>query len=260
MIPRATYRLQFNRDFTFADAAALVPYLAALGVSHLYASPWLKARGGSTHGYDIVDHGAFNPELGGEAGFEGLSEALSKHELGHVLDFVPNHMGVAQAENAWWMDVLEWGRASPHAHHFDIDWSPPQAALRDKLLLPVLGHAYGDVLEAGELKVLFDPKNGTFSVRYHDHRFPLAPCSYATPIRLAMAADIGVAAALESFATGFARLDIRGDTGDRRIAQVRGEADALKARLAAETSLHAALRRGAAALAGVRRKPQTFRP
>jgi len=258
MTPRATYRLQFNRDFTFADAAALAPYLASLGVSHLYASPWLKARAGSTHGYDIIDHNTVNPELGGEAGLQRLDKALSKHDLKQILDFVPNHMGVAQAENAWWMDVLEWGRASPCADYFDIDWSPPDPDLRNKLLLPVLGKPYGATLEAGELILRFDPSNGTFSVWYDDHRFPLAPHSYATPLRAAMVADSEAALALEPLAAAFERLRIRAGASARRIAQTRKESDALKARLASYTSLHPALERGAAALAGVSGKPQTF--
>ena len=114
-IPLATYRLQLTKDFGFDDAAALVPYLKELGISHLYASPFLKARPGSTHGYDIVDHDRLNPELGGEEGFARLSDALKRHDLGLILDFVPNHMGVGHADNAWWLDVLEWGQKSPHA-------------------------------------------------------------------------------------------------------------------------------------------------
>ena len=121
-IPIATYRLQLTADFNFDAAANVVPYLKALGITHLYASPFLKARKGSTHGYDIVDHTQFNPELGGEAGFERFSAALRQHDLGLILDFVPNHVGVHFADNPWWLDVLEWGSASPHAASFDIDW------------------------------------------------------------------------------------------------------------------------------------------
>ena len=114
-IPTATYRLQFSADFDFNAAAAVVPYLKALGITHVYASPFMKARKGSTHGYDIVDHTQFNPELGGEEGFKRLSTALKQHDLGLILDFVPNHVGVHFADNPWWLDVLEWGPASPHA-------------------------------------------------------------------------------------------------------------------------------------------------
>ena len=121
-VPLATYRIQLTRDFGFDDAAALVPYLKQLGITHLYASPFLKARPGSMHGYDIVDHDRLNPELGGDEGFARLSAALKNHGLGLILDFVPNHMGVGRSDNAWWLDVLEWGQRSPHAAAFDIDW------------------------------------------------------------------------------------------------------------------------------------------
>jgi hypothetical protein len=121
-VPIATYRLQLTGAFGFDHAAALVPYLNALGVSHLYASPFLKARAGSQHGYDIVDHNALNPELGGEEGFARLSAALAQEDIGLILDFVPNHMAVGGADNAWWLDVLEWGPKSSHAPYFDIDW------------------------------------------------------------------------------------------------------------------------------------------
>ena len=114
-VPIATYRVQFTPDFGFDHAAAIVPYLKALGITHLYASPFLKARSGSTHGYDIIDHNAFNPELGGEDGFLRLSAALAKADIGLILDFVPNHMGVHHADNAWWLDMLEWGPKSPNA-------------------------------------------------------------------------------------------------------------------------------------------------
>ena len=164
-VPDATYRLQFHKGFRFADAIRLIPYLARLGISHLYASPFLKARPGSMHGYDVIDHNAVNPEIGTEAELRKLIEALREHGMGLVPDLVPNHMGVLHADNAWWLDVLEKGRASSYARYFDIDWS------RGKLLLPVLGKHYGEALEAGELKL--ENKGGRWSVRYFDHRFPL---------------------------------------------------------------------------------------
>ena len=128
-IPRATYRLQFHKGFGFWDAAALAPYLARLGISHVYASPYLKARPGSTHGYDIVDHGQLNPELGDELAFRDMVTAFRDSGLGQVLDFVPNHMGVGGADNPWWLDVLEWGPASEYAGWFDIDWDPDRRYL-----------------------------------------------------------------------------------------------------------------------------------
>jgi (1->4)-alpha-D-glucan 1-alpha-D-glucosylmutase len=169
-VPVATYRFQFHKGFRFKDAIALVPYLAGLGVSHLYASPFLKARPGSTHGYDVIDHNQVNPEIGTEAELNQLIKKLKTHGLGMILDLVPNHMGVLHADNAWWLDVLEKGRASPYARFFDIDWA------RGKLLLPVLGKHYGEALEAGELKVEREKsgdRRGSWSVRYFDHRFPL---------------------------------------------------------------------------------------
>jgi (1->4)-alpha-D-glucan 1-alpha-D-glucosylmutase len=163
VVPVATYRLQFHKEFRFKDAIKLVPYLASLGISHVYASPFLKARPGSTHGYDVIDHRQVNPEIGTEAELNELIQKLKTNGMGMVLDLVPNHMGVLHADNAWWLDVLEKGRASPYARFFDIDWA------RGKLLLPVLGKHYGEALE--ELKV--ERKGGKWSLRYFDHKFPL---------------------------------------------------------------------------------------
>jgi (1->4)-alpha-D-glucan 1-alpha-D-glucosylmutase len=178
-IPRATYRLQFHKEFGFADAAALAPYLARLGVSHLYASPYLKARPGSTHGYDIVDHDRLNPELGGDAAFADMVAALRQSGLGQVLDFVPNHMGVGGADNPLWLDVLEWGPDSLYAGWFDIDWDPDRRYLRDKLLVPFLGDQYGLELERGRLALKFDPAAGSFAVwAYDTHKLPICPLHY----------------------------------------------------------------------------------
>ncbi|HYS48237.1 MAG TPA: malto-oligosyltrehalose synthase [Xanthobacteraceae bacterium] len=173
MSPRATLRLQFNNGFTFDHAARLVPYFAALGVSHLYASPILTARAGSTHGYDVVDPTRVNPRLGGEDGLRRLVAALRQAGLGLVVDIVPNHMAIGR-ENPWWLDVLEHGRASRHARFFDIDWEPEDAALRGKVLLPVLGRPYGEALDAGEIALVRDETGGKLCVRYFEHMFPLA--------------------------------------------------------------------------------------
>ncbi|WP_282446810.1 malto-oligosyltrehalose synthase, partial [Aromatoleum aromaticum] len=177
-IPRATYRLQFHADFGFAAAEAVLPYLAELGISHVYAAPFLKARPGSRHGYDIIDHQAVNPEIGSEADFDRYCARLAELGLGQVLDVVPNHVGVLGADNEWWLDVLENGEASECADHFDIDWHPPFPELRGKVLLPVLGDQYGLVLEAGELTLGFSAERGEFSVHYFEHRFPVDPCDY----------------------------------------------------------------------------------
>ncbi len=173
--PRATARLQFHRGFTLDDAVPLVPYLARLGISHLYASPILKARPGSTHGYDIVDHGQINPELGGEPALRRLVAALHRAGMGLILDIVPNHMGVGGSDNAWWLDVLEWGRQSPYAAYFDIDWEPPDRSLTNRLLAPFLGAPYGEVLASGDLRLRFEAETGKIHARYFEHRFPIAP-------------------------------------------------------------------------------------
>ncbi len=177
-LPTATYRLQFNRDFTFADATRIVPYLSALGVSHVYASPFLKARAGSPHGYDIVDHNALNPEIGDQASFDAYIESLEQHGMGQIIDIVPNHMGVGGDDNAWWLDVLEHGQASRYAPYFDIDWHPANQALHNKVLLPVLGDHYGSVLESGELRLEFDSREGAFTIRYFEHLLPVDPRTY----------------------------------------------------------------------------------
>lgn len=182
-IPIATYRLQLTADFDFDAAAAVVPYLKALGITHLYASPFLKARKGSTHGYDIVDHTQFNPELGGEAGFKRLNMALRQHDLGLILDFVPNHVGVHFADNPWWLDVLEWGPTSPHAASFDIDWELLPYRARGGVLLPIIGSSYGQALERGEIELRYDAGEGSFSAWYFEHRLPIAPQRYSEILR-----------------------------------------------------------------------------
>lgn len=184
--PRATYRLQLHENFTFCDAAKIVPYLAKLGISHVYLSPIQMASIGSTHGYDIVDHSIVNPELGGEEGFRRLSKALQEKGLKILLDIVPNHMGVGGQTNDWWLSVLEWGQLSPVAHAFDIDWERPGSS--GKLIAPVLGSPYGEALERGELQLKFDEKQGSFSVWHWDHRFPISPKTYSTILEFALSA------------------------------------------------------------------------
>lgn len=178
MTPRATYRLQLHRGFGFRDAARIVPYLARLGVSHLYLSPILKARPGSLHGYDVVDHAAINPELGSDADFASLAATAGEHHLGILLDIVPNHMGVMSADNPWWLDVLENGPAAEHADHFDIDWDAQRPQMRGRLLVPVLGEPYGRALEAAQMQVGFAAATGSFSLHYYEHRLPLDPATY----------------------------------------------------------------------------------
>ena len=177
-IPQSTYRLQFNRAFTFADAILVIPYLAELGISHVYASPYLRARPGSLHGYDIVDHHQINPEIGTQQEYERFVAVLHEHGLGQILDIVPNHMGIMGGDNAWWLDVLENGEASAYADFFDIDWYPLKGELQGKVLVPVLGDQYGTVLDRGELKLTFDQTAGELSIVYFHHRFPIDPREY----------------------------------------------------------------------------------
>ena len=149
-----------------------------LWASHLYASPFLKARPGSKHGYDTVDPSLLNPEFGGEDAFARLSDALERADMGLILDFVPNHMGVGYADNAWWLDVLEWGQKSPYASVFDIDWMTLPNRRAGGVLLPILGRPYGEALEQGEIELRYDAHEGSFSLWYFDHRLPVRPSRY----------------------------------------------------------------------------------
>jgi (1->4)-alpha-D-glucan 1-alpha-D-glucosylmutase len=176
-IPSATYRFQFNKEFPLRRAVKLIPYLAHLGVSHCYASPLLKANPGSMHGYDIVNHKELNPEIGSPDELDFFVSELKRHNLGLILDIVPNHMGIG-AHNPWWMDVLENGPASIYADYFDIDWQPVNEQLHGKVLLPILGESYGSVVQTGQLKLEFKPRFGSLFLNYYDHAVPLNPVSY----------------------------------------------------------------------------------
>jgi (1->4)-alpha-D-glucan 1-alpha-D-glucosylmutase len=215
-LPRATARLQFNSDFTLADALDVVDYYADLGISHIYASPLMAARKGSTHGYDIVDPTRVNPELGGEPALRELVARLRGRGMGLLLDIVPNHMGVGGPENPWWLHVLEWGRRSTYAHWFDIDWNAADPALTGKILLPFLGAPYGEALSSGQIVLRFDETGGAFWFSHYSQRFPLAPSSYAE----VLAAD----PALRQMAAG--RLDVAAvqDAADQQAAQRQQDA------------------------------------
>ncbi|MBI6955881.1 malto-oligosyltrehalose synthase [Pseudomonas sp. CCOS 191] len=174
----ATLRLQLHSDFTLDHAVPLVPYFARLGISHLYASPILTARAGSRHGYDVVDPTRVNPELGGEAALERLVAALRQHGMGLIVDTVSNHMAVGGADNPWWQSLLAWGRRSPYAEFFDIQWHSSDPLLAGQLLLPFLGSDYGAALHNGEIPLTFDAQHGRFEVAHHEHRFPICPLDY----------------------------------------------------------------------------------
>ena len=173
-LPQSFYRLQLHKEFNFQQAAAILPYLSSLGITHCYLSPFLTARPGSSHGYDIIDHATINGEIGSREDFENFIAVLEQQRMALVLDIVPNHMGIG-SDNQWWMDVLENGQASRYARFFDINWLPEQADLAGRLLLPILGDYYGNVLEDGQLTLCFDDNSGTFFIKYFDHRFPISP-------------------------------------------------------------------------------------
>lgn len=180
--PRATYRVQLNPQFTFQQLEQIIPYLDALGISDVYASPLFSSAPGSTHGYDVSDYRKINPELGGDAAFSTLTDRLASRSLGLLVDFVPNHMGISGPFNPWWRDVLERGRKSPYAGYFDIHWNSPVSPDRARILVPLLGDHYGVVLERGELRLTYGQEE--FTVVYGDTPFPLRPRSYLRLVRL----------------------------------------------------------------------------
>jgi len=251
-IPRATYRLQLNENFTFDHAAALAPYLMALGISHVYASPFLKARAHSQHGYDIIDHNVLNPELGGEAAFERFSAALKQNDLGLILDFVPNHMGVHFADNPWWLDVLEWGETSPYADFFDIDWDLLPYRTNGGVLLPILGTSYGEALDSGKIELRYSVQEGSFSAWYYEHRLPIAPERYSEILRVV----VGEAQAEHDIA-GRAILDLAARYTELRRPN-RAEAPSFKAALRTIDGAELVMARGLDAYhAGAGRDTQT---
>ncbi len=238
-IPRATYRLQLNRNFTFAQAAEIVPYLAELGISHCYTSPCFAARSGSTHGYDVVDPNAFNEEIGGMDDFKRFNQILKDHTIGQIMDIVPNHMGVMGSDNVWWLDVLENGPSSSYAEFFDIDWEPVKGELRQKLLIPVLGEPYGKALEQGSLKLAADTACGSFSILYYTHRFPLDPRTYPTVLNrrldlleIRMGPDNPFFIELLSLITAFGQLAPAAEPDAKKVRIRRRDKEILKDRLA----------------------------
>jgi (1->4)-alpha-D-glucan 1-alpha-D-glucosylmutase len=267
-IPRATYRLQLHGEFTFREAMRLVPYLARLGVSHVYCSPYLRARPGSRHGYDIVDHDEINPEIGTRADLDAFVAELKAHGLAQVMDIVPNHMGVLAADNAWWQDLLENGPASTLADFFDIDWKPPAQYLADRVLLPVLGDHYGIELGGGRMKLAFEPATGSFAVTYFEHRLPIDPQEYPRILAPAVRALEGDAQyphraqALRSIMEAFARLPRRHESARARIDERILNKEVSKGRLAsiarAQPAVAQAIERSIEALNGRIDDPSSF--
>ncbi|MGH2531887.1 MAG: malto-oligosyltrehalose synthase [Thermomicrobiales bacterium] len=266
-VPRATYRVQFNAGFTFADAKRIVPFLARLGVDTLYASPVFRACPGSMHGYDVTDFGALNPEIGPEEEFRALVAELQRHDMGVLLDIVPNHMGICDGANAWWLDVLENGQTSTYATFFDVDWRPLKPELRDKVLLPVLGDHYGVVLERGELALRY--AGGAFTVWYFEQPLPIAPPTYPAILRppladLADRFDLADPHLLEyqSIITAFERLAANDERDPDLIAERQREQVVAKRRLAdllrAAPKIEAAVASSVAQINGTPSEPASF--
>jgi len=233
-IPSCTYRLQFNRWFTFAHAREIVPYLHELGVTDAYASPYFQARAESLHGYDITDHNKLNPAIGSREEYYAWVADLGARDMGQVLDFVPNHMGIGEPLNHWWMDVLENGPSSMYAPYFDIDWWPLKADLHDKVLLPILSDQYGRVLERGELQVRFDA--GTFTLHYYDHLLPVAPGTYRYILQIALEnlaeyKDEEFYAEFQSILTALEYLPRRTEIDPEKMAERAREKEIIKRRL-----------------------------
>ena len=235
-VPVATYRLQFNHLFTFANAAALTRYLHELGISDVYSSPLLKARAGSLHGYDITDHSRLNPELGSREQFNEFADGLQRSGMGLVMDVVPNHMCIAGNENEWWKDVLGNGPSSPYAAFLDIDWQPLKQSLTGRVLLPVLGDQFGRVLESGQITLQF--RRGAFTVNFYEMKLPLAPRTtlpILEAVRKIAGAQLNDASPqlfeLESIITSLTHLPSRTETEAAKVKERRREKEVIRRRL-----------------------------
>jgi (1->4)-alpha-D-glucan 1-alpha-D-glucosylmutase len=266
-IPVSTYRLQLNRDLRFADVQALVPYFHRLGITDLYVSPFLKARRGSPHGYDVIDHTCVNPEIGSDEELAALSAALAGYGMGLIADVVPNHMGIDDEANRWWWDVLENGPSSPYAKFFDIDWAPPKEGLANKVLLPILGDQYGKVLENGEIHLLFEA--GAFVITYYERRFPVAPRSAIAilepaceRVRLQLDAEDPHLVELESIITSLRVLPPRTESNPEQVRVRLREKEVAKRRLGdltdASETVRQAVEQTVAVINGRRGDPQSF--
>ncbi len=234
-IPNATYRLQFNKSFTFRQACEIVPYLHDLGISHVYASPYFQASPDSPHGYDICNHNELNAAIGSRSDYEAFVAALHGHGMEQIVDFVPNHMGIAESLNTWWMDVLENGPSSVYAPFFDIDWHPLKDELENKVLLPILGDQYGRVLEKGELRVRCE--HGAFFLTYYETKLPLTPRSYGAILKIALQnLSVHYAAQdfyleLQSIITATEHLPERTESDREKIEERSREKEIIKRRL-----------------------------
>src|SRR5215510_4234766 len=233
-IPTATYRLQFNRHFTFKDATNIIPYLQKLGISDIYSSPFFRSRPDSNHGYDVSNHNELNAAIGTREEFDTMAATLRQAGVGLIADFVPNHMGIIDPRNEWWMDVLENGPSSRFAPFFDINWDPLKTKLQKKVLLPILGDQYGRVLERGEFRLRF--RDGAFYLTYYDWVFPLNPRTYNFILRLALEklsqySDEDMYLDLESILTALEYLPNRTATEEEKVRERAREKEVIKRRI-----------------------------
>ena len=266
-IPVSTYRLQFNREFTFEQARALAEYFRELGITDYYSSPILKARPGSMHGYDIVDHAQVNPELGGEEQLSELLRTLREQGMGFIVDVVPNHMSIVDAQNGWWQDVLENGPSSSFARYFDIDWNPPNPTLKHRVLLPILSDQFGRVLERQELRVAY--RDGAFFLNYWETQLPVAARTSTLVLRLALEGlrtrleeSDPHALELESIITALEHLPPHTETDPDALRLRRREKDVVRRRLSTlvkeSNEVRAAVHDALARLNGTEGRPESF--
>jgi len=265
--PSATYRLQFNKSFTFEQATGLVEYLDELGISDVYASPFLMARPGSVHGYDVTDHAKFNPEIGDEESFVRLAQALEQRKMGLIADVVPNHMCISHSSNGWWWDVLENGPSSPFARSFDIDWKPPKEELVNKVLLPVLGDQFGRVLENQEIQIVFN--DSQFHAAVYGAPLPLAPSTWtmilepaAAKLREKLGESNAQVAEMESIITSLGHLPGSTETDEAKIRERQREREIVKRRLSelleATPEVGQAIQESLADINGRKEEPRSF--
>lgn len=267
--PTATYRVQFNGKFTFRQATEQIEYLKHLGISDLYASPYFKARADSMHGYDIANHNELNPSIGTEEEYNQMVEQLHQQGMHQILDIVPNHMGIGESSNTWWMDVLENGPSSLYAPYFDIDWKPLKAELTNKVLLPVLGDMYGKVLENKELQLSFNPETGVFILNYYENCFPINPRSYLHVLEYRhdellemLGAENDAALEYESILTAIRNLPQRDETERERVLERNREKEIIKRRIAAlcnqESRFREFIEQNVETFNGVAGEPRSF--
>ncbi len=268
-IPSGTYRLQLHREFNFKDAMALVGYLHDLGISDCYLSPITEAHAGSIHGYDVINHSAVNPELGGEVNFHQFAQMLHERGMGIVQDIVPNHMSIGDPANQWWNDVLENGPSSQYAEFFDIDWNPPKDDLIDKILLPVLGEQYGKVLENQEIHIAYDQASSTFHANYFGHWFPVAPRSLQLILKPALqtlTVKLGDShpdvLELESILNAVEHLPQRTESDHKKVRERRREIPVIRRRIADlyqhKEEVRSAIEDSLKDLNGIKGQPHSF--